>query len=86
VAEGRAVRVKVEVGQRRDGKAEVVSGLSAGDVVVAAGQQRLRDGVPVAVKGGDSGAAASAAKAREPAKAEGSPAKADGPAAPAARS
>jgi membrane fusion protein (multidrug efflux system) len=86
VVDGRAVRVRVEVGQRRDGKAEVVTGLAAGDVVVAAGQQRLRDGVPVAVRGGDGGAPPPAAKGGEPAKAEGVPAKADGPAAPAARS
>jgi membrane fusion protein (multidrug efflux system) len=78
VVDGRAVRVKVEVGQRRDGKAEVVTGLAAGDVVVAAGQQRLRDGVPVAVRGGDAGAAPSAAKGGDPAKASGAPAKAEG--------
>ena len=98
VVDGRAVRVKVDVGQRRDGKAEVVAGLAAGDVVVAAGQQRLRDGVPVTVKGGDGGGAPAAAKAGEPAKpggaaanaaqspAAGTPAKADGAPAPATRS
>jgi len=42
---------KVEVGQRRDGKVEMVSGVTAGEVVVVSGHQRLRDGVPVAVKG-----------------------------------
>ena len=50
VVDGRAVRAKVEVGQRRDGKVEMVSGVTAGEVVVTSGQQRLRDGVPVAVK------------------------------------
>jgi len=67
IVDGRAVRAKVEVGQRRDGVAEVLSGVSAGDVVVAAGQQRLRDGVPVAVKGGEGGAGAAAAKSGSPA-------------------
>jgi membrane fusion protein (multidrug efflux system) len=56
VVDGRAVRVKVEVGQRRDGKVEVVSGVTAGEVVVVSGHQRLRDGVPVAVKGAGAGA------------------------------
>jgi membrane fusion protein (multidrug efflux system) len=53
VVDGRAVRVKVDVGQRREGTVEIVNGLAAGEVVVVAGQQRLRDGVPVAVKGGE---------------------------------
>jgi len=64
VVDGRAVRVKVDVGQRREGTAAVLGGLSAGEVVVVAGHQRLRDGVPVAVKGG---AGTAAAKSGEPA-------------------
>ena len=55
VIDGRAVRAKVEVGQRRDGKVEMVSGVTAGEVVVISGHQRLRDGVPVAVKGPGAG-------------------------------
>jgi membrane fusion protein (multidrug efflux system) len=87
VVDGRAVRAKVEVGQRRDGRAEVVTGLAPGDVVVAAGQQRLRDGVPVAVKGGDGGAGPAAAKGEAPPqKPAGAPAKAEGAAAPPQRS
>jgi len=47
---GKALRVKVETGLRRDGRVEVVSGLSAGDQVVTAGQLRLnRDGQEVRV-------------------------------------
>lgn len=49
VVDGKAVRVKVTVGQRREGLVEVVSGLGAGDVVVSAGQLKLRDGAPVVV-------------------------------------
>jgi len=50
VADGKAMRVKVRPGVRRDGRVEIVEGLSAGDQVVTAGQQRLvRDGVPVRV-------------------------------------
>lgn len=53
VVDGRAVRVKVEVGQRRTGKVEVRGEVAAGDTIVTAGQVRLRDGAPVAVvKGG----------------------------------
>lgn len=41
--------VIVQVGQERDGKVLVDKGLKAGDVVVVAGQNKLRDGAPVVV-------------------------------------
>ncbi len=47
VAEARAELVEVTLGQRRPGQVEVLSGLAADDVVVAAGHQKLRDGAPV---------------------------------------
>ena len=85
VVDGRAVRAKVEVGQRRDGKVEMVSGVTAGEVVVVSGHQRLRDGVPVVVKGAGAGAGPgpAAEKAGDPAlpvagDAKSSPPKADG--------
>ena len=85
VVDGRAVRAKVEVGQRRDGKVEMVSGVTAGEIVVVSGHQRLRDGVPVAVKGAGAGAGPgpAAEKAGDPAlpvagDAKSSPPKADG--------
>jgi membrane fusion protein (multidrug efflux system) len=50
IQEGKASRVKVETGLRRDGRVEVVSGLALGDQVVSAGQLRLqRDGQEVRV-------------------------------------
>ncbi len=49
IVDGKAQRVKVDIGQRRDAKVEVVQGLAVDDVVVTAGQQRLRDGVAVRV-------------------------------------
>lgn len=52
VVDGRALRTKVEVGQRRDGKAEIVEGVSANDTIVIAGWQRLRDGAAVRPAGG----------------------------------
>ena len=49
VVDGRAQRFKVEIGQRREGQVEVLQGLAAGDVVVTAGQLKLRDGSPVKI-------------------------------------
>jgi membrane fusion protein (multidrug efflux system) len=47
---GKAVRTKVQTGLRREGKVEIVQGLSVGDAVVTAGQLRLqRDGQEVRV-------------------------------------
>jgi membrane fusion protein (multidrug efflux system) len=93
VVDGRAVRAKVEVGQRRDGKVEMMSGVTVGEVVVTSGQQRLRDGVPVAVKG--PGAAAGPGPAAEKSgdrtlpvagDAKSAPPKAEGALAPPTRS
>ncbi len=47
VVDGTATLTQVRVGQRRDGRAEIVSGLAPGDVVVSAGHQKIRDGAPV---------------------------------------
>lgn len=49
VVDGRAQRFKVEIGQRRDGQVEILQGLAAGDVVVTAGQLKLRDGSQVKI-------------------------------------
>jgi membrane fusion protein (multidrug efflux system) len=49
IVDGKAVRVKVAIGQRADGKVEIQKGLTADDVVVTAGQMKLRDGTPVTV-------------------------------------
>jgi len=49
VVEGKALRQKVEIGQRRDGKVEIVSGLVPSDMVVTAGQLKIRDGTAVTV-------------------------------------
>jgi membrane fusion protein (multidrug efflux system) len=47
VVDSRAERVKVTTGHRRDGKVEIVTGLAKDDIVVIAGQLKLRDGVLV---------------------------------------
>ena len=74
VVDGKAQRAKVEIGQRRDGKTEIISVLQDGDVVVTAGQLKLCDGVPVQIAGASVPAAATAGKDapadRPPAKTE----------------
>ena len=50
VLEGKAQRVDVSTGMRRDAVVEIVSGLAQGAQVVSAGQLKLRDGTPVLVR------------------------------------
>lgn len=45
-----ARRVKVEPGLRQDGRAEIVSGLSAGQMIVTEGTMRLREGAPLNIQ------------------------------------
>lgn len=45
-----ARRRNVQLGERSPGRVEIVAGLSAGDTVVVAGQQRLGDGTAVATR------------------------------------
>jgi membrane fusion protein (multidrug efflux system) len=80
VVDRKAVRTKVGVGQRRDGQVEIVSGLAAGDLVVSAGQLKLRDGIPVDVA---EGAAPAKAAAETPERAKPEAARAPGKAATA---
>lgn len=47
VVDNRALRVKVEIGQRRDAQVEILKGLDKDDVIVTAGQIKVRDGAPV---------------------------------------
>lgn len=49
VVDGKARRVEVRTGVRRDTRVEIVAGLKRGDVVVTAGQLKLRDGMAVRV-------------------------------------
>jgi membrane fusion protein (multidrug efflux system) len=49
VVDGKAIRQRVEIGQRRDGKVEIVSGLEPSDVVVTEGHLKIRDGVAVKI-------------------------------------
>ena len=49
--DGKAERVVVRLGVRRDAMVEVVEGLAAGDVIVTAGQMKLRPGAPILLSG-----------------------------------
>ena len=49
VVEGKATRQKIEIGARREGRVEVVNGLTPEDVVVTAGVIKLREGVAVQI-------------------------------------
>jgi membrane fusion protein, multidrug efflux system len=49
VVDGKATRQKIDIGLRREGKVEVVNGLTADDVVVTAGALKLREGAPVSI-------------------------------------
>ena len=49
VVDGKATRQKIDIGQRHEGKVEVVAGLTTDDVVVTAGVIKLREGVAVSL-------------------------------------
>lgn len=59
VVDGKAEQTVVRTGVRRDAQVEIVEGLAVGDVVVSAGQMKLRPGAAVQVAGtGPAGGAA----------------------------
>lgn len=60
VVDGKATLVKVRLGVRRAAQVEVVEGLADGDVVITAGQLKIREGVPVMAVGEGAPAAAPA--------------------------
>lgn len=47
IVDGKAVQTVVQTGERSAGAVEILQGLQAGDVVITAGQTKLRDGAPV---------------------------------------
>jgi membrane fusion protein (multidrug efflux system) len=52
IINGKAALTKVVIGTRREGRVEIVDGLSAGDEVVTAGQLKIRDGSAVSIVNG----------------------------------
>jgi membrane fusion protein (multidrug efflux system) len=57
VVDGKAVRTKVTLGERYEGRVRVVGGIAEGDLVITAGQIKVQDGMPVQVAPPDGGAA-----------------------------
>jgi membrane fusion protein (multidrug efflux system) len=49
VADNKVREVRVQLGKRLEGKVEIRDGISAGDMVVTAGNTRLRDGAEVEI-------------------------------------
>lgn len=47
IVDGRAISTPIVIGSRADGRVHVISGLSAGDQIVVAGHQKIRNGSPV---------------------------------------
>jgi membrane fusion protein, multidrug efflux system len=47
IVDGKAAMTRVELGLRRAGDVEVLSGLAAGDAIVVDGQLKLQDGTAV---------------------------------------
>ena len=68
VVDGKVARAKVDIGQRRDAKVEILKGLGPDDVVVTAGQLKLREGMPVTIA--NAGAAAASGEVLPRRKAE----------------
>lgn len=67
VVDGKAQRVEVKTGARRGARVEIVKGVQAGDVVVTAGQLKLRDGAAVRIVGAGAAQIAPAAGSAKPA-------------------
>jgi len=69
VVDGKASLAKVRTGVRREAQVEVLDGLQAGEVVVIAGQLKLKEGAAVRAVGDVAPAAKPAAPEVVPAKA-----------------
>ncbi|MEQ1879603.1 MAG: efflux RND transporter periplasmic adaptor subunit, partial [Burkholderiales bacterium] len=46
VVDGKAALTRIDIGVRRPGEVEILTGLAAGDSVITEGQMKLRDGAP----------------------------------------
>jgi membrane fusion protein (multidrug efflux system) len=62
VEDGKAARRKLNTGLEVDGRVQIHSGLKAGDKLIVAGQEKLKDGAPVKVMEPAAGQADAAAK------------------------
>ncbi len=55
IVDNKAKFTKVVTGIRRDGNVEIIKGLKADDIIVTAGHQKIRDGVPVKIVNSEKG-------------------------------
>lgn len=55
VADGKAQRLEVKTGLRNEGHVEILSGANENDLIVTAGQMKLKDGAPVQIRGAPAG-------------------------------
>jgi membrane fusion protein (multidrug efflux system) len=62
VEDGKAARRKLNTGLEMNGRVQVLSGLKAGDKLIVAGQEKLKDGAPLKVMKPVAGQADTAAK------------------------
>ncbi|HBG18716.1 MAG TPA: hypothetical protein DDY32_05435, partial [Desulfobulbaceae bacterium] len=62
VEDGKAVRRKLDTGLEVDGRVRILAGLKAGDKLIVAGQEKLKDGATVKVMEPSAGLASAAAK------------------------
>jgi membrane fusion protein (multidrug efflux system) len=47
IADGKALEVRVRLGERSNAEVEILEGISGGDTIVTAGQHKLRNGADV---------------------------------------
>lgn len=66
IVDGKAQLTKVRIGLRETGQVEIVEGLSAGDIVVTAGQAKIREGAAVRIVGGSAAESADGKPAKGP--------------------
>jgi membrane fusion protein (multidrug efflux system) len=81
VVDGKALRTKIDIGQRRAGVVEVLQGLDPADTIVTAGHLKIRDGTAVKIAGADAGRGSGVASGAA-AKSETAPGKAAAPVSP----
>jgi membrane fusion protein (multidrug efflux system) len=66
VADGKAEKRKVQTASRQVGQVQVTAGLSAGELVVTEGTQKLRDGAMVRLLGAEASPPSALAQGPEP--------------------
>jgi membrane fusion protein (multidrug efflux system) len=50
IVDGKAISAPVKIGERTSASAQIIEGITQNDVIVTAGQEKLKDGMPVEIK------------------------------------